>query len=158
MEIPDDKLTAMPFKQGLYVHSHMCRKLKKRKHDYAMLAECFKNTDDGTSWDDEAWKKGSKLNEKGSPNRTWIGVMLFCHLPPHLNNKKERKYQSTSSKLRQLTTLNTSIKNILHGIKDKPHLKRLKPLLEHMVKVWSNKYNSFHQRTRHTTRNCPMLQ
>lgn len=53
--------------------------------------------------------------------------------------------------------MNIIINDILHSIKDKPFLKRPKPLPEHLTKKRLNEYCSFHQWTGQATRNCRTL-
>lgn len=48
--------------------------------------------------------------------------------------RKRDECGSTSSKLKQYTVLNTTINNVLHNIKDKPFIKRPKPLSDHLAK------------------------
>ncbi|CAN6707488.1 unnamed protein product [Malus baccata var. baccata] len=46
-------------------------------------------------------------------------------------------------KTKQYTALNTTITNIIHSTKDKPFLKRLEPLPDHLAKKKPNEYYFF---------------
>ncbi|KAB2612117.1 hypothetical protein D8674_039694 [Pyrus ussuriensis x Pyrus communis] len=46
IEKSNDRLATMVFKQGLYIHSPLSQKLKKKKYDYTILTKCFDIADD----------------------------------------------------------------------------------------------------------------
>ncbi|RXI03146.1 hypothetical protein DVH24_003798 [Malus domestica] len=52
-------------------------------------------------------------------------------------------------KPKKYTTLSTTIKNIIHNIKDKPYLRHLKPFQEHLAKKNQNECCFFHLSTGH---------
>ncbi|RXH87758.1 hypothetical protein DVH24_034658 [Malus domestica] len=110
------------------------KQLNKKKYDYTTLAECFDVADDLTDWDDKTQKKISNQDHTKSSDR-----------------KGGHKDKQALFKPTKYTTLNTTMNNILHNIKDKPYLKRLKPLPNHLAKKKPNEYCSFHQCNDHTT-------
>ncbi|TQE06242.1 hypothetical protein C1H46_008182 [Malus baccata] len=76
---------------------------------------------------------------------------------PRQADRKEPRGRQPLPKPKKYTTLSTTIKNIIHNIKDKPYLRHLKPLQEHLAKKNQNECCFFHLSTGHVTRNCRRL-